>query len=113
MRFFPNTYLHVHLLSIDVIFHFLPIQYLESKRSASNGQVVQTCDETMWLEEDREKEDIFGSLHRRPKSPPDFDLKSGSVAYTLTKTFAFGDRQDVVPQSVARDPGKVVGRLLP
>ena len=56
----------------------------------------------MWLEEDREKEDLF----RRPGTPPEFDLKSSVVAYSLTKTFAFGDREDVVPQSVARDPGR-------
>ena len=71
-----------------------------NKGSAPNGHVVPTTQETMWLEEDRDTD-----LFPRPKTPPAFDLKT-SVAYSLTKTFDFGDRGDVVPQSVARDPGK-------
>ena len=72
------------------------------KGSAPNGHVVPTTQETMWLEEDRDTD-----LFPRPKTQPTFDLKT-SVAYSLTKTFDFGDRGDVVPQSVARDPGKTI-----
>jgi len=72
---------------------------------SGGGQLAHDVEnqESYWLDEDKENEE---PTERQCRAKPDFDLmKTSSVGYTLLKTFNFCNRDDVVPQSIARDPG--------